>query len=84
MLLCADQQSLEEPLSHICNREELPTARTIKTMEENQTQDLTRFDKFVYVLGARKRDFFIDSIINTIASITLEEDSASLFMPKEP
>ena len=53
-------------------------------MEENQTQDLTRFGKFAYVLGTRKRDFFIDSIINTIASISIEEDSAPLFIPKEP
>ena len=41
-------------------------------MEENQTQDLTRFGKFAYVLRARKRDFFIDSIINTIASIHMK------------
>ena len=71
-LLCADQQYLEKPLSHRCNREELPTVRTIKTMEENQTQDLTMFNKFAYVLGVRKRDFFIDSIINTIASIHMK------------
>ena len=38
-------------------------------MKENQTQDLTRFGKFAYVLGVRKRDFFIDSIIKTISCI---------------
>ena len=53
-------------------------------MEENQTQELTRFDKFAYVLGVRKRDFFIDSIINTIASITYEEDSFLYLYPRNP
>ena len=36
-----------------------------------------RFGKFAYVLGVRKREFFIDSIINTIMH-TYEEDSAPL------
>ena len=53
-------------------------------MEENQTQDLTRFGKFAYVLGAKKRDFFIDSIINTIASLTYEEDSFLYLYPRNP
>jgi len=53
-------------------------------MEENQTQELTRFDKFAYVLGVRKRDFCIDSIINTIASITYEEDSFLYLYRRNP
>ena len=43
-----------------------------------------KFGKFTYVLGIRKRDFFIDLIINIIASITYEEDSASLIYPRKP
>ena len=53
-------------------------------MEENQTQELRRFGKFSYVLGARKRDFFIDSIINTIASLTYEENSFLYLYPRNP
>ena len=53
-------------------------------MEENQTQDLTRFDKFAYVLRARKRDFFINSIINTIASIHMKKTMPLYLYPRNP
>ena len=53
-------------------------------MKENQTQDVTRFGKFVYVLGARKRDFFIDSIINTIASIHMKRTMPLYLYPRNP
>jgi len=44
-LLCCAQinKHFEEPLNHRCNREELPTVKTIETIGENQTQDLRRF-----------------------------------------
>ena len=82
-VLCADQQSLEEPLATDAVEKYLPTARTSKQEEEYKTQDLTRFGKFAYVLRARKREFFIDSIINTNIMHTYEEDSAPLFIAKE-
>ena len=53
-------------------------------MEKIQTHDLTRFGKFAYVLGVRKRDFFIDSIINTIASIPMKRTLPLYIYPRNP
>jgi len=47
----------------------------------------TRFNEvqqIAYVLGARKRDFFIDSIINTIASIHMKRTLPLYLYPRNP
>ena len=53
-------------------------------MEEKSNTRFNEVRRIAYVLGARKRDFFIDLIINTIASITLEEDSTLYLYPRNP
>ena len=74
----------EEPLDHRCSREVPPNVKNKKTI--GRTKKNTRFNEvrqIAYVLGARKREFFIDSIINYNFMHTLEEDSTPLFIAKK-
>jgi len=73
----------EEPFSHRCSREVPPNDKNKETIGRKQNTRFNEVRQFAYVLGARKRECFIDSITNTISCSTYEEDSASLFIAKE-
>ena len=60
-----------------------PISRTSKQWEETKNTRFNEVRQIAYVLRARKREFFIDSIINYNIMHTLEEDSAPLFIAKK-
>ena len=71
-ILCADQQSMSNSSVTDAVEKYHPITRIRKQQEEKQNTRFNEVRQFAYVLGARKRDCFIDSITNTISCIHMK------------